>query len=130
MEITTVTEVTSIDDIRPPDSEPSRKPDAGAKAELAALEVRRLQEEVKSLRNDTKARKKYAEKIFQLAWIWLAGVSILLLMQGFQPLGWHLADSVLVTLVAGATAGVLGLMASVLAYIFRAVKPADKQKRK
>ena len=117
----------TLEDIKPPAFEPSKQPDDWAKKEQALLKIKRLEAEIESLKNDTEAKKTYASKIYWLASVWLSLVLLMLTFQGFGWGGWRLADSVLISLVAGSTTGVLGLMASVLAYIFRAARPAPKK---
>jgi hypothetical protein len=112
------------------EKESSTVPDDFTRKEQAALKIRRLEAELQSLKNDTDAKKTYAQRIFVLAAAWLFIVLLMLVFQGFSWFGWNLANSVLIALVAGATTGVLGLMASVLAYIFRAQRPANTARKK
>lgn len=114
----------SIEDIKLSDGEPSESPDNWARREHTALELRRIEAELDSLKTDTQAKKTYANRIFYLAAAWLGAVFIVILFQGFNWWSWKLSDSVVISLVAGATTGVIGLMAAVLAYNFRMPKPS------
>jgi hypothetical protein len=98
---------------------------AGAPGSLEFRELAHLREEaeVASLRQDTAARKTYAERIYRLAVAWLSAVLLILLLEGFQFNFWaSLPENVLIALVVGSTTGVLGILASVIAYIFRVQK--------
>lgn len=91
--------------------------------ELEALKKERAKAELDSLRTDTEARKKYANRIYWLAVVWLSAVLAVIVLQGFRWFDWNvLPDNVMIALVAGSTAGVLGILASVIAYIFRVPK--------
>lgn len=64
-------------------------------------------------------RKEYATKLYKVTLTWLGFVAFVLLFEGFLPDSWfHLADSIVVAVVAGATAGALGYFAIVLRNIF------------
>jgi hypothetical protein len=114
----------SLDDIEIPDGKPPGNPEDWAKKELAAIDLERAEAEIESIKSDTKAKEKYAERIFNLAAAWLAAVFIVVILQGFKWWSWSLSDNVVISLVAGATTGVIGLLAAVLAYIFRAPRAA------
>ena len=107
----------SLDDIKAPG-----EVKAGAPGSLEDREQKHLREEaeIESLRQDTAARKTYAERIYRLAVVWLSAVLLIVLLQGFHFSFWNLLpDNVMIALVAGSTTGVLGILASVIAYIFR-----------
>ena len=110
-----------LDSIKPPATAPATSPDPLVEKEVVQLEERRQEAEIASLEQDTAARKTYANRIYCLAVFWLLGVLAILLIQGFGLWGtWKpLPDNVLIALVAGSTTGVLGILASVIAYIFR-----------
>lgn len=92
--------------------------------------------ELEGLKQDIKARKRYARCIFRLIVWWLVAIFLLLLLQGFlsgnkievlwpPPLNWwkthigfRLADSVLLALIGGTTANVLGIFVLVVRYLF------------
>lgn len=91
---------------------------------------------LKSLRQDIKARKKYATNIFRLIVWWLLAISAVIFFQGFlsdQTAYWmigyrgfvleafpkfRLSDPVLLALIGGTTASVLGLFVIVVRYLF------------
>lgn len=86
----------------------------------------RLKDEtLKDRQQDREQRKTYAGKIFILVAGWLAGVFIILLLSGWQHSAWfpychpfHLSDKVLMTLIGGTSASVIGLMVIVANYLF------------
>jgi len=96
-------------------------PDSLAERERQIYTKNRQEAELESLKTDTAARKTYANRIYWLAVVWLSAVLTILLLQGFHLFSWNaLPDNVMIALVAGSTTGVLGILASVIAYIFRA----------
>ncbi len=110
----------SLDDIKAPQVE-SGNPDFLAEEERRIYTKNRQEAELESLKTDTAARKTYANRIYWLAIVWLSAVLAILLLQGFHLFSWNpLPDNVMIALVAGSTTGVLGILASVIAYIFRA----------
>jgi hypothetical protein len=100
------------------------------------LEMERKWAELQGLRQDIKARKRYARHIFRLIVVWLIAIFIILLLQGFlseremvlgfRALGsfwrtsihFRLSDAVLLALIGGTTANVLGLFIFVVQYLF------------
>lgn len=84
---------------------------------------------LESLAQDTKARKEYAEKLFNLIQKWLYAIFFLMLAAGFlhegSPLSslyFKLSDTVLVALITSTTATVIGLFIVVVNYIFHRPK--------
>lgn len=91
---------------------------------------------LKGLRQDIKARKRYARCIFRLIVWWLVSIFVMLLLQGFlseakievlwppfcplwkTKIGFRLSDPVLLALIGGTTANVLGLFFFVVQYLF------------
>lgn len=68
---------------------------------------------------DIRERKKYARHIFCLISIWLAGMFVLLLLQGFGRNSWfNLADGVLMAAIGGTTLNVIGIFVVVARYLF------------
>jgi len=109
-----------LDAIKPPATAPSNQPDPLVVRENKQLEQRRLEAEIQSLEQDTLARKTYANRVYCLAATWLGAVGVILVLQGFRWFGWNpLHENVMIALVTGSTVGVLGILASVIAYIFR-----------
>jgi|SRR5882724_1509803 len=100
------------------------------------LELAKKEAELEGLKQDIKAREKYARHIFRLILGWLIAMFLLLLLQGFLSdrqivlffgLGhsqWHtnihfrLSDAVLLATIGGTTANVLGLFIFVVQYLF------------
>lgn len=113
-----------LDAIKPPAEAPATSPGPLVKREADQFNERRQEAEIASLEQDTVARKTYANRIYWLAVIWLLAVLAILLIQGFGLWGYWkpLPDNVLIALVAGSTTSVLGILASVIAYIFRVGK--------
>ena len=77
----------------------------------------RTQAETYGLLQDIEERKAYASKIFKLICSWIGGVFFILVMSGFQ-LHFKLSDSVLIALVGGTTASVIGIFVVVANYLF------------
>ncbi|MCH8342707.1 MAG: hypothetical protein IH983_01835 [Planctomycetes bacterium] len=63
-------------------------------------------------------RGRYALAAFVLMVIWLLVVAILLVLTGWERIPFELSDTVLTTLVAGATANIVGLVGSVMWSLF------------
>ncbi len=85
---------------------------------LAAEDVR-----TKKLRNDIieqdlKERKLYAHRIFSLIATWLSVLGIIIVLQGIIENGFNLSEPVLLAVVGGTTANVLGMFYVVLKYLF------------
>jgi hypothetical protein len=111
-----------LDQIKPPAQvlPPGAAADPLDGKEYELLKQERLKAELESLKVDTEARKTYAERIYRLAVAWLTAVLLVVLLQGFQFWFWTpLPENVVIALVVGSTTGVLGILASVIAYIFR-----------
>lgn len=97
------------------------------------LERDKRETELLGLKQDISERKEYAKKTFRLICIWLTGVFLLLLFQGFlgtNPsflefsngykllIKFNLADNVLIAVVGGTTASVIGIFVYVVKYLF------------
>jgi hypothetical protein len=95
-------------------------PDEKAKAEERDIESKRKRTELAGIRQDIAARRKYARRIFYLIVWWLVGDFVLLLLQGFlKPLKlFQLSDAVLLAVIGGTTANVLGIFMVVVWYLF------------
>ena len=71
------------------------------------------------LEQDLTERKQYAKKIYWLIVCWLFILGFIILLQGFLPEDiFFLSDSVLLALIGGTTANVLGMFFIVLKYLF------------
>ena len=75
---------------------------------------------IDQLEQDLKERKHYAAKIYRLIALWLGSLGVILLLQGVKlPIAFFtLSDSVLLALIGGTTANVLGMFFIVLKYLF------------
>lgn len=104
-----------LDDIKPT-GPPSSEPDPKTKQEQEAYETERRRAELDSYKQDTDERKAFAKKIFTLICVWLAGVFLLLLGQGFLLI--KLSDNVLITAITGTTLNVIGIFLVVTNYLF------------
>lgn len=80
------------------------------------LAVGRLEEDLESARQDRCERKTYAGKIYKLLLWWVVGVFVLLLLNGFGLQ--KLSDGVLIAVVSGTTASVIGIFLVVANYLF------------
>jgi hypothetical protein len=112
----------TIEDIRVPEVLPSEKEDdltKGAVDDLFEQKLRRQKLENDNLEQDKKQRKRYARAVFQLICLWLFGLFVLVFFQGNEARnGFHLSDKVLITLITGTTANVLGIFWVVMNYLF------------
>ena len=82
-------------------------------------------ETLKDRQQDRAQRKEFAGKIYWLVAFWLGGVGVILLLSGWQHSAWfpycrpfQLSDGVLMTLIGGTSASVIGLMVIVANYLF------------
>ncbi len=75
---------------------------------------------LEGIRQDLAERKSYARYIFVLICVWLLGMFILLLIQGFlSPHQWFaLSDAVILAAIGGTTINVLGIFIVVVNYLF------------
>ena len=75
-------------------------------------------EHLANLRQDRKARKIYGHRLFWLIVGWLGAVVVIVVLHGFSAIPFTLTTAALTTLIAGATASVIGLFAIVATYLF------------
>lgn len=94
----------------------------------AKADIERAAEEQKVLKQaldnigalqDIVERKNYASKMFWLVIVWLIGILGILILQGFELWGFQLDDKVLIALIGGATANIIGIFAIVVRYFYR-----------
>ena len=106
--------------ISPDDRDPSAKPDRLTSEELEYHEKAKKEVELEGLKQDIEERKIYAKHIYILVSVWLVGILILLMVQGFfSPLGiFNLSNSVLLAVIGGTTINVIGLFVVVARYLF------------
>ena len=67
---------------------------------------------------DRDQRKDFAESVFHFSAVYMAFVFLILFLSGTIDNGFHLSDSVLVTLLRTTTANVIGILAIVVTYLF------------
>lgn len=106
-----------------PESEESKRAGrADETAYLEQLEIDKKREELRGFGQDIDERKKYAKKSFKLVTRWLIGVFFLLLFQGFlstnEYVTFKLPESVLIAVVGGTTASIIGIFVVVANYLF------------
>ena len=77
-------------------------------------------ETLKSLKQDRKERRRYAEQIFTLISTWLFTVLFIMIIN--KKAGLMLSDSIIITLITTTTASVLGLFIVVINYLFKSPK--------
>jgi hypothetical protein len=63
-------------------------------------------------------RRWYALGIFLLVILWLVGIFLLLVWQGFTWRGFHLSDSVLLAAIGSTTANIIGVLLIIVKFIF------------
>lgn len=109
-----------LEDIPPPQQDPSIVPDHKTLEEEQAHEKAYKDKLLRDMDSLHDLRKEYADKIFCLIKNWCLGVGALLLLEGFGAVdGWFdLPDVALTTLVGATTASVLGILAIVIAFLF------------
>ena len=82
----------------------------------------KTEELVKEFIEESKQRRKlrelFSERIFWFAVAWAGFLVAVLLMEAFNWHLFHLDYRVLVALIAGTSAGIIGLLAAVVKYIF------------
>lgn len=108
----------SISDITVPRGKVSEKADKKTKSEESDWEGKKRELELFSFRQDIEERKKYAGRIFKLIAIWLIGIFVLLVLQGFSLCGFKLSNNVLIASIGGTTINVIGIFIIVVKYLF------------
>jgi hypothetical protein len=87
--------------------------------EESDLDKQMLKEQLRSLKQDIDERKKYAHRIFCLMCSWLGMAFVILILDGFQhKTNFYLTQPVLLALIGGTTADVLGIFYIVTHYLF------------
>ena len=97
-------------------------------AQYLAQETLRTQ----ALRDLLKDRKTYGDRVYRLIVLWLIGIGICILAQAISVpqitwISFELSDGVLIALIGGTTATVVGLFLVVIRSIF-GVSETNKQK--
>ena len=100
-----------------------RSPDPYSSQELQNNELRRLNEDLKNLRQDRDERKSYASKLYWLVLTWLTLILLIIILQGLtlpniSP-SFHLDNTILITLITTTTANIAAFFLVVVRYLFR-----------
>ena len=82
--------------------------------QLEEAEVKFREEQIKQLQDDREARKKYAKIIYGTVVVYLSCVFLLILFHQFLSL----SDSLLIALLTSTTISIIGLLATVVKYLF------------
>src|ERR1700744_2632524 len=88
---------------------------------LEQLEILKGKAELDSFKQDTGERKRHAKNIFKLTCVWVAGIYLLLLFQGFGGVykwPFHLSDSLMLAAIGSTTANIIGVFYIVVRYFF------------
>lgn len=106
----------------PPPSTPLSQEDRAAQAKLASLAHRLDEQRLKDLESDRAFREQYAPLVFRLVSYWLLGIGLLVLFHGCDDpairLGFALETPVLVAMISGVSLAVVGMLATILVYMF------------
>ena len=106
-----------IESIRPPELDPPDQPDPLSKSEANSYNNRLADARLRSLNQDIDERRKYARRIFWLIAVWLYGLGLIILFQGFWDT-FSLPEGVLIAIIGGTTVSVLGIFGFVAKYLF------------
>jgi hypothetical protein len=94
-------------------------PDSKTRLESARIQVEFDRERIRSLSQDIDERKKYAHRIFCLICAWLGATFLLLFCCGIGNAKWFsLPQAVLLAMIGGTSADVLGIFYIVTHYLF------------
>jgi hypothetical protein len=99
-------------------SPPNEVPDPKTREEEERLRLEAIKARLQSFKQDTEARDKYANRIFVLICVWLSAIFGLLVIDGFDVLGFQLETEVMITAITGTTLNVLGIFVIVARYLF------------
>lgn len=107
-----------IEQISAAKTPPAEAPDSKTLEEQGELDSAAHAEELASAKQDRGERKLYAARIFYLMCVWLALLFAVLALEGWEAGGFHLEQGVLLALIGGTTANVLGIFVLVARYLF------------
>ena len=111
----------SIDDVLdsflPPIEKADKKPDEKTALETEDLEAQKKQFDLEREKSEHEDRKEYGGKIFQLIIWWLVTILALVFFDSIGEI--NISDPVLISLIGGTTASVLGIFHFVLKYLYR-----------
>ncbi len=74
--------------------------------------------DLKGHERDIENRGKYTSRLYWLMLGWMTAVYVVIVLSGFAALGFKLSDTVLIALITGTTANVIGLFVIVARYLF------------
>jgi hypothetical protein len=117
---------------------PSNDPDPLTATCIADSKLNKANLINRGIRDDLDARKKYANRAFWIVACWLMAILAIIFLQGFfghmpltvsitgcgvtlsasNPMFFFLSDSVLIALIGGTTASVIGILGFVMKYLF------------
>jgi len=110
---------------------PNDSPDDKVSLEKEVYEIAKLQAELDIiqterdiLRDERKERKEYTGKIFYLIVYWLCTILLLLILDSIDEI--DISDNVMIALVSGTTASVIGIFHFALKYIYRLPEKKEK----
>lgn len=86
--------------------------------QIEEAEIKFREEQIKQMQDDREARKKYAKIIYMTVVIYLACVFLLIIFHHYL----RLSDNLLIALLTSTTISIIGLLATVVRYLF--CKPA------
>lgn len=109
-------DLVSLDDVSPLPG--AVEADDSARDEYLDLERAKQAAQVEELQAQIEYRKRYAGRIFIFVSLWILAIFAVMLADGWGLWGLEIADPVMVTLVGGTTASVLGIFAIVANYFF------------
>ena len=125
------TEPSSLERIRPGDIAVPPGDDLAAlernrlEQDRQNLELRKLEAELADQKQETDLRREYAGKVFKLVSSWLGGVGLLVVAQGATQIPFQLTDTAIAWVIGGTTASVVGLLVTVVAYLFPKREPPN-----
>jgi hypothetical protein len=91
----------------------------GEPLELQRLKIQNelLTARLKDREQDREERLRYAKRVFRLIVWWLVWVGSVVVVDGIEPLPFDLADAVIIALVGGTTASVIGIFLIIANYL-------------
>jgi hypothetical protein len=96
----------------------SDEPDPPTKLETEEIDIDHKRAELESFRQDTGERKRYAKNIFVLTCIWVGGIYVLMLLDGFGVWSFKLSNSIMLAAIGSTTANIVGVFLIVTRYFF------------
>ncbi len=105
------------DDIKSQTGDSGETPTNPDEEAFTSLRTRYLEEQLANNTQNRSQRKNFAQKIYYLTLVWLCCIFVILFLQG-STINFNLSDKVLITLLAGSSINIIGLMATVIKYLF------------